>query len=217
MNDHDPPAEQPDPISEAGCEKAHSGHAHAWRGPLTLVLAFAAAITLIIAARPGGGAVTTTPNDAISRLGRVLPVPQRTVTPTLTGTTLTGSPLNLDSLRGHVVVVNFWGSWCSPCRAEAPGLSRLSKEVYGEGTRFVGVDIRDNQSAALAFESEFGITYPSVFDPGNASAAGFNPWPPVGTPTTYVIDTRGRIAAVFSGLARYTDLQPVVVQIVEHG
>jgi thiol-disulfide isomerase/thioredoxin len=116
-----------------------------------------------------------------------------------------------------VVVVNFWGSWCTPCRAEAPDLARLSTQTASEGVRFVGVDIRDEQAAGLAFEHEFGITYPSLYDPDDAAAAGFNPWPPVGTPTTYVIDTRGRIAAVFSGLTRYTDLQPVVEQIVEHG
>lgn len=114
-------------------------------------------------------------------------------------------------------MVNFWGSWCGPCRAEAPDLARLSAQTSSEGVRFIGVDIRDDQAAAAAFEHEYGIVYPSLFDPADSAAAGFAPWPPVGTPTTYVLDTHGRIAAVFSGRTRIADSQPVVQQIVELG
>jgi thiol-disulfide isomerase/thioredoxin len=149
--------------------------------------------------------------------GRVLPVAKRTVTPTLAGTTLTGDHLDIADLRGHVVVINVWGSWCDPCRAEAPDLVRLSAGTKAEGVRFVGVDVRDNSASGAAFEREYGITYPSVFDGDEAAMLGFRPWIPIATPTTYVLDVKGRIAAEFFGRTRYADLQPVVQQIFELG
>jgi hypothetical protein len=65
--------------------------------------------------------------------------------------------------------------------------------------RFIGVDIRDDRAAALAFEHEYAVPCPSVYDRDDSAAAGFAPWPPAGTPTTCVSDTHGRIAAAFSG------------------
>ncbi|WP_194910081.1 TlpA family protein disulfide reductase [Catenulispora rubra] len=149
--------------------------------------------------------------------GRVLAMEKRTVTPTLAGATLTGDHLDIADLRGHVVVINVWGSWCDPCRAEAPDLARLSAETKAEGVRFVGVDIRDNSAAGTTFEREYGITYPSIFDGDETATLGFRPWIPIATPTTYVLDGNGRIAAEFFGRTRYADLQPVVQEIVELG
>ncbi|WP_194916580.1 TlpA family protein disulfide reductase [Catenulispora rubra] len=149
--------------------------------------------------------------------GRVLAMAKRTVTPALAGSTLTGDHLDIATLRGRVVVINVWGSWCDPCRAEAPDLARLSAETTAEGVRFVGVDIRDNIGAGATFEREYGITYPSIFDGDGTAMLGFRPWIPIATPTTYVLDAKGRIAAEFFGQTRYADLQPVVQQIVELG
>ncbi|MBO0776332.1 MAG: TlpA family protein disulfide reductase, partial [Actinobacteria bacterium] len=64
--------------------------------------------------------------------------------PPVSGTTLTGAKLSLSAFRGHVVVLNFWGSWCTPCRVEAPALAALARKYQPAGVRFVGVDIRDN-------------------------------------------------------------------------
>ncbi len=85
---------------------------------------------------------------------------ERTLTPPLTGT-LTGVRIGIARWRGHVVVINVWGSWCAPCRKEAPELARLAKETKPLGVRFLGVDIRDSKTAAIAFEKDYGITYPS--------------------------------------------------------
>ena len=172
------------------------------RGRLGLLLALATAAALIAAASWLHTATAPATHGSI---------------PHLTGTTLTGTSFDLGTLRGHVVVVSFWGSWCGPCRAEAPDLARLATQSAGESVRFIGVDIRDDRAAALAFEHEYAVPNPSVYDADDSASAGFAPWPPVGTPTTYVIDTHGRIAALFSGRTRYTDLQPVVEQIVELG
>lgn len=116
--------------------------------------------------------------------------------PRVSGTTLTGAKLSLDAYRGHVVVLNFWGSWCPPCRSEAPVLSALARRFGPAGVRFVGVDIRDNSAAAGAFQHDFGITYPSFSDPGDLIALDFRDTvPPAGTPTTLVIGRTGRIVA----------------------
>ena len=110
------------------------------------------------------------------------------VAPRVSGTTLTGAKLSLAAYRGHVVVLNFWGSWCPPCRSEAPVLAALARRFGPAGVRFAGVDIRDNTAAAEAFLHDFGITYPSFSDPGDLIALDFRDTvPPAGTPTTLVI------------------------------
>src|SRR6266516_7181999 len=86
------------------------------------------------------------------------PPAARQPAPDVSGPALGGGRLRLASLRGSVVVVNFWASWCAPCRAEAPALAALSQECLPLGVRFVGVDERDDRSAAQAFERSFGLT-----------------------------------------------------------
>ncbi len=97
----------------------------------------------------------------------------RTAAPAVGGTTLSGSKLNLSSYRGDVVVLNFWGSWCAPCRKEAPTLAVLAEQYQGKNVKFVGVDIRDQASAAQAFVQNFDISYPSLNDPADEIALDF--------------------------------------------
>ena len=120
--------------------------------------------------------------------------------PAIKGRTLDGAQLNLDSLRGHVLVLNVWGSWCAPCRAEAPDLAKISKETAPRGVRFVGIDVRDNVAAAKAFERNYGITYPSFDDQQGLVLAQFTGIIPVGAvPSTIVIDRTGTIRARIIG------------------
>lgn len=104
--------------------------------------------------------------------------------------------LKLSSLRGSIVVLNFWASWCGPCREEAPDLQAAWIDYQDRGVRFVGVDERDDRAAALAFVDEFGITYPSVFDPAGSLADDFAF---LGLPSTFVIDAEGNIVYRFTG------------------
>jgi thiol-disulfide isomerase/thioredoxin len=94
----------------------------------------------------------------------------------------------LRELRGKPVVVNIWGSWCAPCRVEAPGLAEVSREFEGR-VQFVGVDILDDREAARQFILEFDWPYPSVFDPDGEirDRLGY-----IGQPVTVVYDREGR-------------------------
>jgi thiol-disulfide isomerase/thioredoxin len=131
--------------------------------------------------------------------------------PPVTGTTLGGAKLSLSRFRGHVVVLNFWGSWCTPCRAEAPRLASLARAFGPSGVAFLGVDIRDTPASAEAFLRNFKITYPSLNDPGGQIALDFRSTvPPAGIPTTLVISRSGRIAARIIGEVSYPGLHGLI-------
>jgi cytochrome c biogenesis protein CcmG/thiol:disulfide interchange protein DsbE len=101
-----------------------------------------------------------------------------------------GATLRLEELRGKVVFLNFWASWCPPCRAEARLLEAAWQKYKGEGVVFVGVNIQDDEARAREFLEEFGITYPNGIDRGSKIAVDYGVW---GLPETFFIDREGRI------------------------
>jgi cytochrome c biogenesis protein CcmG/thiol:disulfide interchange protein DsbE len=110
--------------------------------------------------------------------------------PPFTLTLFDGSTLALDRLRGKVVFLNFWASWCPPCRAEARLLEAAWQKYREQGVVFVGVNIQDEEESARAFLQEFGITYPNGLDRGARIAIEYGVW---GLPETFFIDRDGRI------------------------
>ncbi len=138
----------------------------------------------------------------------------RPVAPDFTATTLTGAQLDFSSYRGQVVVLNFWGSWCAPCREEAPTLAVTAEQNRPDGVAFLGVDVRDNPASALAFTRGFGITYPSVNDSGSVITLDFTDVVPIaGTPTTLVIDRTGHIAGAVFGTVTHQELTDILAQV----
>jgi len=133
---------------------------------------------------------------------------------TVTGTLLDGSHFDLAAWRGKVVVVNFWGSWCAECHAEAQALQQVYADDKTKGVEFLGVDIRDDVPSATAFDRKYGVTYPSLSDPDNVVALQFRGVPPNATPTTLVLDRRGRIAARQSGEILYSQLRDLVDRVL---
>jgi peroxiredoxin len=131
----------------------------------------------------------------------------RPLAPDFTAASLTGSSISLSSYRGKTVVLNFWGSWCPPCRAEAPTLAVLSQQYSSKGVAFVGDDVGDTPSNALAFTRSVGITYPSVSDPSYLIVQKFSQVAPLSdTPTTVVIDKTGHVAGMVLGEVSYGEL-----------
>ena len=104
--------------------------------------------------------------------------------------------LSSEDLKGHPVVLNFWASWCIPCREESPLLERKWQEYRDEGVRFVGVVVQDTPESALAFVRRFDLTYPMVFDPDRELARELGL---VGLPQTFFLDETGRVVASSGG------------------
>ncbi|GAA4130075.1 hypothetical protein GCM10022215_43400 [Nocardioides fonticola] len=117
----------------------------------------------------------------------------------LTGTDLDGEPLDVATYRGKPVVIVVWGAWCVECRTEADEVTAAAKEL-GSSVQFLGIDLRDNVSAAKAYERRFGVTWPSFNSPGGQEMLAF---PGTLTPNTIpafvVLDAEGRVAASIRG------------------
>jgi thiol-disulfide isomerase/thioredoxin len=138
----------------------------------------------------------------------------RKAAPQVSGTDLEGSPLTLASYAGKVVVLNFWASWCPPCRSEAPALEQVATDTRASGVQFVGVDIRENGvSDGTTFVATHHIDYPSFSDQSSRIALDFRTTGVSSPPTTIVIDRQGRIAARGLGEMTYSQLLAVVQKV----
>jgi thiol-disulfide isomerase/thioredoxin len=116
---------------------------------------------------------------------------------------------------GHVVVINLWGQWCGPCRAEASQLQQVYDATRANGVALLGVDVRDNnRQAAQDFVDDRHVTFPSIYDPAMRTMIAFGgKYPTTVIPSTLVLDRRHRVAAVFLRELLAEDLQPVVVRV----
>lgn len=116
--------------------------------------------------------------------------------PAVTMPAFAGPPIALSRLRGHPVVLNFWASWCAPCREEAPLLVQIAREFGPRGLIVIGVDTEDLESPAKAFLARYGVGYPNARDPDGAVARLFGA---TGVPETFFIGADGRIRGRFPG------------------
>jgi cytochrome c biogenesis protein CcmG, thiol:disulfide interchange protein DsbE len=124
--------------------------------------------------------------------------------PTLTGTTLDGTSFDLARLRGRPVVVNYWASWCIPCRAEFPLFEQALTDHASAGLAIVGAVYQDDADAARAFATKTGASWPSLVDPDGSRARA---WRVVAPPQTYFIDRDGVIVSRQIGEVSPTDFQ----------
>jgi thiol-disulfide isomerase/thioredoxin len=165
---------------------------------LAVLLAGALIVTLLTS---GKGDVASAGNSV------TYPAGHRPLAPDLTGTSLTGTAIKLSSYRGKTVVLNFWGSWCAPCRSEAGVLALLDKQYGSKGVAFLGDDVGDTPTNALAFTRGVGISYPSINDQGYAVVTQLSQVVPVSdTPTTVVIDKTGHVAGTIIGAINYGEM-----------
>jgi cytochrome c biogenesis protein CcmG/thiol:disulfide interchange protein DsbE len=136
------------------------------------------------------------------------PVGVGTMVPDFTLTTFDGEAIDIRELRGQVVVINFWASWCKPCEQEAAELEQAYRQSKDHGVAFLGVDYVDTDREAMAFLEKFGITYPNGPDLGTRISQAFRIR---GVPETYIVGPDGRLAAIKIG--PYQSLEEILSQI----
>ncbi len=149
-------------------------------GLLLIVLAPFAASLLY------AGAANGLPLDRLANKGDNTPAPNFSLP------SFAGGDIDIAGYRGHPVVLNFWASWCPPCRAEAPAVQRVWDTYRDQGVVFLGVNSSDNDRAARAYLQEYGVTYPNVRDDAGDVAPLYHA---DSLPTTILIDRDGRIVA----------------------
>jgi cytochrome c biogenesis protein CcmG, thiol:disulfide interchange protein DsbE len=169
----------------------------------------AIAIVAALVALLGYGVAQNEPDNSIDS---AVAAGRRPAAPALDLPRLDGAGrTSLASLKGKVVVLNFWASWCPPCRGEAPVLERWHRRIAPQNGTVLGVDVLDVDSDARAFAKRYGLTYPSVRDGDGDSRRSFGV---NGQPETIVVDRRGRIAATFRGPVTDAALQRVIPRLL---
>ena len=171
------------------------------RSRAVLLTAVAAASALTLSAcssggTSGGGGDTNfvMGKDGISTAKKG----ERAQAPDLSGKTVDGKQLDVADYKGKIVVLNVWGSWCAPCRAEAPNLEKVYQDLKAKGVQFVGINTRDTSTLnAVAFEKSYDVTFPSLYDPTGKLMLRFKKGTlnPQAVPSTLVLDREGKIAA----------------------
>ena len=143
--------------------------------------------------------------------GEVIPVDDRAAAPEFSGTLLGGGDFSSEELSGDVAVLNFWGSWCGPCRVETPEFQEVYADVRDDGVQFLGLNVKEtSEQFALAFVERFGIEFPSLYDPRGEVALAFRDYPATAIPSTIVLDRDGRVAAVYTGEVSQENLRRVL-------
>jgi cytochrome c biogenesis protein CcmG/thiol:disulfide interchange protein DsbE len=173
--------------------------------PLAVVIAVAALLVVL-----AYGVMTSGRSDTIDdalAAGQRMPAPELSL-PRLGG----GTNVSLSDYRGKVVVLNFWASWCVPCRDESPLLQRWHDRIRARDGTVLGVNVLDVTSDARDFVRRYGLTYPMLRDGSGASGESYGV---AGYPETFVIDRRGRIVAVTRGPVDDADLRRQVLPLLQ--
>jgi peroxiredoxin len=147
--------------------------------------------------------------------GEVIPEDERASAPDFAGTLLGGGEFSSDELAGDGAVLNFWGSWCAPCRVETPEFQEVYADVREDGVQFLGLNVKEpSEQFALAFVDRFGIEFPSLYDPRGEVALAFRDYPANAIPSTIVLDRQERVAAVYTGEVSQEDLRTVLDRVL---
>lgn len=124
-----------------------------------------------------------------------------------------GRQIHLNQFENQPVVINLWGSWCPPCRAEADDIQKVQADTAPQGVRVLGVDVRDDRQAAQDFQRDRQLNYPSIYDPTGRSLLSLKNYPRGAVPSTIVLDRQHRVAAIFMTQMLASELEPVVQNV----
>jgi thiol-disulfide isomerase/thioredoxin len=130
--------------------------------------------------------------------------------PALSFTLLSGKPLDIGNLRGQVILINFWATWCPPCRKEMPSLDRLDKMESGRQFTVLAVNVKEQVDLVEHFLEEMPLSFPIALDEDGKLAKA---WRVFVYPTSYLIDKQGQIRFSLSGTLEWDD--PEVVEVIE--
>jgi thiol-disulfide isomerase/thioredoxin len=150
--------------------------------------------------------------------GEVIAAEERATAPEFSGTLLGGGDFSSSELSGDIAVLNFWGSWCPPCRVETPEFQEIYADVREQDVQFLGLNVKEtSEQFALAFVDRFGIEFPSLYDPRGEVALAFRDYPATAIPSTIVLDRESRVAAVYTGEVSQEDLRRTLDRMLEEG
>ncbi len=172
---------------------------------VVLLLAFIVVLALALRGQTAQG------QFGIFATGRVVSLDPRPA-PDFVLTTYDGQRLQLSDFRGQVVLLNFWASWCPPCRVEAPVLQRAAERLDSAGLVVIGIDVWDDAAQARAFLDEFGVTYPNVEDTTRSIPVEFGV---TGLPETFVISRSGVLVSRWVGPINDEQLADLVAPLLE--
>lgn len=142
------------------------------------------------------------------------PIGQRGVVEDLSGPDVTSQDtLALSDWAGQVLVINVWGSWCGPCRAEADDLNRAATALADQGVQFLGINVRDTRDGAADFMAAKQVPYPSIFDPSMRTLLAVRGYPTSAIPSTLVLDRQRRVAYIFLRVVTAEELIAVAGQV----
>ena len=187
------------------------------RRRVTVVTALAAVVAVLIAGcGMGGGSVA---RFAFVSPGGVTdffyPPQERQTIDDLSGPDVRADrTIALSDYAGKVVVINVWGSWCAPCRAEAPDLQQVAAATADQGVQFLGINVRDNRQAASDFIDGFGLSYPSIFDPPLRTLTSIRGFPTGSIPSTIILDGNRQVAAIYLRAVTARELQATIDAVV---
>ncbi|RAJ57351.1 thiol-disulfide isomerase/thioredoxin [Streptomyces sp. Amel2xB2] len=169
------------------------------RRAVLVTAALAAGVSVLTACSGDDVGSSSGDTKIVQGTGKITEVPEgeRQKAPNISGKSVEGEQLRMSRYRGKIVVLNVWGSWCAPCRAEAPNLAKVAKDTEGEDVAFVGINTRDlDRANAKAFERNYDVGYPSFFDPDGKLILRFpkGSLSPQAIPSTLILDRQGKIA-----------------------
>jgi thiol-disulfide isomerase/thioredoxin len=199
-----------------GCQVSRGAAGRGGRSVLRpgAAIASLAALLLVCACSGPRNAAAPATDSGINKVGAtVFAVSGRTELPALKGPTIAGGTLDLASLRGHIVVLNVWASWCVPCKAESPALAQVARSTATEGVRFVGIDENDQDAPAKAFLAGIKSDYPNLADPEGQLLAQLRMLPPA-VPGSLVLDREGRVAARVIGPTTAAQMSALIAQVL---